>query len=217
MKSYSRIGLEIVHASFASPALTDLVSSYKIPFQNNENGDNSNQSVSARILAIADAYDSMTSHRPYRPSRSHDEAMDELRKHAGTQFDPQLVERLGRALKLGAHKHVSLHNETTPDVARNIGAQIERLIAALDAQDLAGVRVLAQRLGSTATKYGVEEISDKAAELEMSFQVDDDLLGIMQTASELLDLCRLTQSALLNHPDFVSHAMQQLPQESMSE
>jgi HD-GYP domain-containing protein (c-di-GMP phosphodiesterase class II) len=47
--------------------------------------------LGARIVAIADAYEAMTSWRPYKRTRTHDEALDELRRCAGTQFDPQLV------------------------------------------------------------------------------------------------------------------------------
>jgi len=46
----------------------------------------------SRILAVADAYDAMTSDRAYRKGISSEEARQELRKHAGTQFDPQVVE-----------------------------------------------------------------------------------------------------------------------------
>lgn len=46
-----------------------------------------------RILAIADAYDAMTSDRPYRKAMTREEAMAELRRCAGTQFDPELVEK----------------------------------------------------------------------------------------------------------------------------
>ena len=46
----------------------------------------------ARVLAIADVYAAMRSDRPYRAKLAQDAAFDELRRGAGTQFDPRLVE-----------------------------------------------------------------------------------------------------------------------------
>jgi diguanylate cyclase (GGDEF)-like protein/putative nucleotidyltransferase with HDIG domain len=48
--------------------------------------------IEARILAIADAFDAMTSPRPYRQALSYKKVLDELNRCAGTQFDPKLVE-----------------------------------------------------------------------------------------------------------------------------
>jgi putative two-component system response regulator len=47
--------------------------------------------IAARIVSVADAYDAMTSDRPYRKSLSQEVALDELRRFSGVQFDPVLV------------------------------------------------------------------------------------------------------------------------------
>jgi HD-GYP domain-containing protein (c-di-GMP phosphodiesterase class II) len=46
----------------------------------------------ARIIAVADAYGSMIDKRPYRQAHSHDEAVQEIMKNRGTQFDPAVVD-----------------------------------------------------------------------------------------------------------------------------
>ena len=52
----------------------------------------------ARVIAVADAFDSMTSTRSYREAKSIDLAIGELRKGAGSQFDPLIVEAFIAAL-----------------------------------------------------------------------------------------------------------------------
>ncbi len=54
--------------------------------------------LEARIIAIADAYDTMTTPRAYRQMASPQQAMEELRLCAGTQFDPELVEAFCQAM-----------------------------------------------------------------------------------------------------------------------
>jgi hypothetical protein len=53
----------------------------------------------ARVLAVADAFDSMTSTRSYRGARPVHQAIEELRKWAGTQFDPAFVDAFVAAIK----------------------------------------------------------------------------------------------------------------------
>jgi diguanylate cyclase (GGDEF)-like protein/putative nucleotidyltransferase with HDIG domain len=53
----------------------------------------------ARIIFVADAYDAMTSDRVYRARRSHEEALAELRRCGGTQFDPLIVDAFAAELE----------------------------------------------------------------------------------------------------------------------
>lgn len=53
----------------------------------------------ARILHVADSFDSMTSDRPYRKSPGIEYAVSELKKYSGTQFDPEVVEAFLRVLE----------------------------------------------------------------------------------------------------------------------
>lgn len=52
----------------------------------------------ARIISAVDAYDAMTSDRPYRNALSSDQALTELRSNAGTQFDPEVVDSFWESL-----------------------------------------------------------------------------------------------------------------------
>jgi len=53
----------------------------------------------ARILAVADSYDAMTSVRPYRRAKTKEEGIAELQRCAGTEFDPKIVDAFLRAIK----------------------------------------------------------------------------------------------------------------------
>jgi diguanylate cyclase (GGDEF)-like protein len=56
--------------------------------------------LGARIIFVADAYDAMTTDRVYRPRLSEQQALDELQRCAGTQFDPEVVAAFGDELGL---------------------------------------------------------------------------------------------------------------------
>ncbi len=54
--------------------------------------------LGARIIAVADAYDAMTTDRPYRTGKPPWQAIEEIEKSSGTQFDPKIVEAFRRVI-----------------------------------------------------------------------------------------------------------------------
>ncbi len=50
--------------------------------------------IGARVMAVADAFDAMSSHRPYRKALEHEDVLNELRNGSGKQFDPDCVQAL---------------------------------------------------------------------------------------------------------------------------
>jgi putative nucleotidyltransferase with HDIG domain len=55
--------------------------------------------LASRIISVADAYDAMTSHRPYRAPLSHDHAITQIRQESGAQLDPTVVESFLRVIE----------------------------------------------------------------------------------------------------------------------
>jgi len=80
--------------------------------------------IAARILSVLDAYVAMTSERPYRKTRTHEDAMQEILRHAGTQFDPVVVRALAEAERRGlfgeGRENVSAFDEREARVASEV-------------------------------------------------------------------------------------------------
>ena len=72
----------------------------------------------ARLLAIADCYDAMTSDRPYRSAMSHDTAMAMMSDRCGSMFDPEMIEAflpIAAGLRsVSAHARPSAHPVRVP-------------------------------------------------------------------------------------------------------
>ena len=66
----------------------------------------------ARIIAVADAFDAMTTNRPYRKKKTVEEAIQELKAKSGTQFDPIIVSAFLLAYEKGniLNNHSSKNN-----------------------------------------------------------------------------------------------------------
>jgi diguanylate cyclase (GGDEF)-like protein/putative nucleotidyltransferase with HDIG domain len=199
MQIHDRIGVEIIESSFANQQLVDILRHHHAWY-----GDHWRRSVrpigndiplAARIVSIADAYDAIVSDRVYRPSRTQQEAFDELRRCAGTQFDPELVERFISVVE--EHKSLELPVGSKYN-ALQIGLQIERLSKAVDEQDRLGILALASRLEATAAHCQIDEIRSLAAELKRAATSGDDVTEMIQMTHQLIDLCRSTQRAYVD-------------------
>lgn len=102
MKQHSSIGCEILspmecfkkeipiirhhHEGWDGKGYPDGISGNTIP-------------LGARILAVCDSYEAMTNPRPYKDTLSHEQAIEELIKNKGTQFDPEVVDAFVEMLK----------------------------------------------------------------------------------------------------------------------
>ena len=193
MKQHERTGIELIRTSFACEELNEIVANFRASYKE----DGTAIPLGARILAIVDAYDSMTSNKSYREGMSRRQAEGELRRCAGKQFDPELVERVIATLSVRRNEFEHDPASISKEAALNIGMQIERLSAALDKRDIEGIVAIATRLKSTAEKHGAEQIAEKAQFLSQVTNQESELYDVLQNTNELLDLCRLSQRSLL--------------------
>jgi hypothetical protein len=80
-------------------------------------------SLESSILAVADAFDAMTSTRSYRMALTQAFALDELRRNAGAQFDPLVIDALERALHQVGETYGS-SNLDNEELARRLAEQV---------------------------------------------------------------------------------------------
>jgi putative nucleotidyltransferase with HDIG domain len=105
MRSHVTKGAEIVAstADFSSPVRSAVYSHHEnfdgSGYPQNLKGDTI--PIGDRIIAVADAFDAMTTDRPYHKGMPREEAVTTLKKLAGTQLDPMVVEAFLRAFALG--------------------------------------------------------------------------------------------------------------------
>jgi response regulator RpfG family c-di-GMP phosphodiesterase len=95
MRRHTLIGERILGASVAMEPIARLVRSSHERWDGKGYPDGlagHDSPLGARIIFISDSYDAMLEERSYSPARTQAGALTELRRCAGTQFDPQLVE-----------------------------------------------------------------------------------------------------------------------------
>jgi len=201
MRTHDRMGVEIVSAAFGSEELTEIVRLHHAWFSGNPDNPGLPRGqdipLPARILTIADAYDAMTSQRPYQTPKTPQAAFAELRRCAGTQFEPALVERFITAVESGFASQDRAPLTLPQQSALRIRLEIERLACALDEQDLSQLTAMATRISAVAEREGMPAIAATAASLASAADSAPDLEAILKTTNELLALCRSPQSLVV--------------------
>jgi diguanylate cyclase (GGDEF)-like protein/PAS domain S-box-containing protein/putative nucleotidyltransferase with HDIG domain len=199
MSSHDNIGVEILTAAFSSPELTAIVSNLHAWFGGNAEHPQlpTGEAIplGARILAIADAYDAMISERMYRKAKTRTQAIAELRRCAGKQFDPQLVERFAQVLN--TEPALLATAPMPPTSALRLGQQLDRVTAALEEKNYTQLAHLAAQLAATAQLDGPSRLVELANELELAARDEPDMHALVALTTELLQLCESQQTTYL--------------------
>ncbi|QDS87626.1 Cyclic di-GMP phosphodiesterase response regulator RpfG [Rosistilla ulvae] len=204
MERHDRIGVEIINKSFKHPRLTDIVRYHHVRFDGS--GGNPGDPVGdaipigARILTIVDSFDAMISDRPYRKGMSIADAIAELRRCSGTQFDPELVQIFVEVLEArGATQQIDSQESMSNEMILSIGEQVECLIDAADAGDRKTFVALVERLRLTAEHSHVESLSQAARNAIAVVNEDEQLQNLVEQSFELLTVCRSMRSKIASH------------------
>jgi diguanylate cyclase (GGDEF)-like protein/PAS domain S-box-containing protein len=205
MSTHDRIGVEILRDAFSSKELSDIVGNSHTWYTGNPHEPNlptgEDIPLGARILTIADAYDAMTSDRVYRKARPPEDAFVELRRCAGEQFDPALVERFIEVIsKNPLH---AAHRAVSRQMALAMGIQAERIAIALESRDFASLASMAGQLVATTRDESWESVTTIAAKLRDAAKNDPDMFTLVSLTTELMQICNSSQESCLGE---VQHA-----------
>ncbi len=210
MRRHNSVGLDMIAGTFHCEELEVIIRSHH-SMSSERNSTRplnfQNLPLGARLLKIADTFDSMVSDRPYRRGCSTSEAVAELRRCAGTQFDPELVEHFiehtleeNPGAKSGMPTVRGIAFAVPKPVALKIGKQIELLADAMDTQDVEALLRLAKDLAEIADLNYLIPIAESANRIEAAAEASTENIQwveLLQETQTLIDLCRCTQNAHL--------------------
>jgi diguanylate cyclase (GGDEF)-like protein/PAS domain S-box-containing protein len=191
LKTHEALGEEIVAASFHLPALAEIIRCHRLRYE----GDSANPQamkggaipLGARILKIVDAFDAMVSDQVYRKRYSFDDAFAELRRFAGTQFDPELVEMFVATV---LDRDQTRNGAKSTSSTLQIGLLLERLAIAADQQDRATILQKTDSLEHLAAKRSDPELLCRVQHLRVAATTGADAESLTRMILELIEACQ---------------------------
>ena len=188
MDTHDRIGIAILESSFKHEEIAAIVRAHHAHFDGSGARCGAMRGAEiplrARILSIADAYDAMTDDRPYRNAMSRDLAIAELKRCAGTQFDPILVDRFVAFIEQSERPSMQ---QSVIDMTLRLGLEVERLTAAVERQELMLARAVAQRLQALSTSVGHAGMATAAAKVANALSRNLDAQTVSSEVRNLLN------------------------------
>ncbi len=205
IRQYDRMGAGIIAGTFNCEELDEVIRCLHTPYGYRASSESEpagpNLPLAARLLSIADGYDAMRSDKPYRKGRSHDQCIAELRRYAGVQFDPELVEHFAKVVGPESVTNCPTSGKISKRTAMQFGMQIERFARAIDAKDTVGLKMLADELSTMAREHRIDAIADAASRLHHAAEDENaQWLRLLNDTQLILEMCRATQRVFLSPP-----------------
>jgi HD-GYP domain-containing protein (c-di-GMP phosphodiesterase class II) len=194
MREHERRSVDVIASTFLSPELVEIVHNHSLWFDGSKSNGSSRPKgkdipLGARLLNIADAFNAIVSDRPYRRARSYEEAYQELRRCAGTQFDPELVEHFIEVVSARDESRRGAKSMVSDSIKLEIGREVEKIFVAVNTSSFAALSVSAEQLATRASKYGLNKIAETALEIEKAALQNREQMEIVPLTSKLLKLC----------------------------
>lgn len=206
MHDHERRSIDVIASTFSAPKLVELVKYHSHWYDGSKTRNDSERRgqeipLGARILNIADAFDAMVSQRPYRSARSYKEAFDELRRCAGTQFDPELVEHFIEVVNARDEARREDVSEVSDAIKLEIGREVENLLMAVNLAAWNDLTLSAERLAKMAQNNDLQRVAEVAWEIKAAADKNAGQIEIMNLSSKLLSVTAPLRSMDYNGVD----------------